>query len=114
MARSRNPRLGSRSLPQVSVAVIAYQQVNYITEALQSLVDQDYPNLQIVVSDDGSTDGTAEEIARFAKLYPDKIVALIDHERLGITGNSNHALRACTGKYVCFLGGDDVFLPGKV
>lgn len=102
------------ALPQVSVAMIAYQQVNFIGEALQSLVDQDYPNLQIVVSDDGSTDGTAEEIARFAKLYPDKIVALIDHERLGITGNSNHALRSCTGKYVCFLGGDDVFLPGKV
>jgi glycosyltransferase involved in cell wall biosynthesis len=100
--------------PQVSVAIISYQQKAYIAEALQSVVDQDYPNLQIVVSDDHSTDGTAEEIAKFAERYPERVAALLNDENVGLTRNSNRALRSCTGKYVCFLGGDDLFLPGKV
>jgi glycosyltransferase involved in cell wall biosynthesis len=100
--------------PPVSVAIISYQQKPYIGKALQSVVDQDYQNLQIVVSDDHSTDGTADEIARYAKRYPDRVVALLNQERVGLTANSNRALRRCTGKYVCLLGGDDLFLPGKL
>jgi glycosyltransferase involved in cell wall biosynthesis len=102
------------SAPQVSVAIISYQQRAYIGEALQSVVDQDYPNLQIVVSDDHSTDGTAEEIAKFAERYSDRIIALLNGDRVGMTRNSNRALSRCTGQYIALLGGDDVFLPGKV
>jgi glycosyltransferase involved in cell wall biosynthesis len=102
------------SAPQVSVAVISYQQKPYIREALQSVIDQDYPNLQVVVSDDHSTDGTADEIRRFAEKHPGRLVPLLNEKHVGITGNSNRALAACSGKYVCLLGGDDLYLPGKV
>jgi glycosyltransferase involved in cell wall biosynthesis len=102
------------SLPQVSIAMISYQQKEYIVEALQSVIEQDYPNLQIVVSDDHSTDGTAQLIAEFADRYPGRIIALLNDNRLGITKNSNRALERCTGDYIAFIGGDDVFLPGKI
>ncbi len=101
-------------MPQVSVAIISYQQRAFIGEALRSVVEQDYPNLQVVVSDDHSSDGTAEEIAKFVGRHPGRVVALLNDERVGMTRNSNRALRQCTGKYLCLLGGDDLFLPGKV
>lgn len=102
------------SAPQVSVAIISYQQKAYIDDALKSVVEQDYPNLQIVVSDDHSVDGTSDAIRAWAGRYPDRIVAVLNEERAGLTGNLNRALCKCTGKYVNFLGGDDLFLPGKI
>ncbi len=71
-------------------------------------------NIEIVVSDDGSTDGTKEIIDDFAAKYPDKIIPLVGGPNLGITGNSNRALSHCRGKYIAFIGGDDIFLPGKI
>ncbi|MDD4927938.1 MAG: glycosyltransferase family 2 protein [Gallionella sp.] len=100
--------------PLVSVHVITYNQKQFIHETLRSVLDQDYNNIEIVVADDGSTDGTAEIILGYAQQYPDKVVPLIGGPNLGITGNSNRGLRTCTGKYIAFLGGDDIYLPGKI
>lgn len=101
-------------MPLVSVHIITYNQKNFINEALRSALDQDYENIEIVVADDGSTDGTAEIILDYARRYPSKIVPLVGGPNLGITGNSNRGLRTCKGKYVAFMGGDDSFLPGKI
>ena len=100
--------------PLVSVHIITYNQKQFIHETLFGVLEQDYANIEIVVADDGSTDGTAEIILDFARQYPNKIVTLVGGPNLGITGNSNRGLRACKGKYVAFMGGDDSFLPGKI
>jgi glycosyltransferase involved in cell wall biosynthesis len=100
--------------PLVSIHIITYNQIQFVHETLASALNQDYDNLEIVVADDGSTDGTAEIILDYAKRYPSKIVPLVGGPNLGITGNSNRALRACKGEYVAFQGGDDSFLPGKI
>lgn len=100
--------------PLVSVHVITYNQKAYIHETLTSILEQDYNNTEIVVADDGSTDGTAEIILEYAGRYPEKIVPLVGGPNLGITGNSNRGLKACKGKYIAFIGGDDLFLPGKI
>jgi glycosyltransferase involved in cell wall biosynthesis len=99
--------------PLVSIHVITYNHVGYIAAALQSAIDQDYPNLEIVVADDESSDGTREVVADFARRYPDRIVAILE-PHAGITGNYNRALLRCTGKYVAILNGDDLYLPGKI
>lgn len=104
----------SDQIPLVSVHIITYNQKQFICETLLSVLDQDYENIEIVVADDGSTDGTAEVILEYARKYPDKIVPLVGGPNLGITGNSNRGLAACKGKYIAFMGGDDSFLPGKV
>jgi glycosyltransferase involved in cell wall biosynthesis len=100
--------------PLVSVFVPTYNHVAYIDEAIGSAVEQDYGNLQVVVGDDGSTDGTAEKVRAWATRYPQRVVALVGGPHLGITGNCNRALGACRGRYIAFHAGDDVFLPGKV
>ena len=100
--------------PLVSILIITYNQREFINETLQSALDQDYPNLEVVVSDDASTDGTAEVIQKYALKYPGRLVPITANQRLGITGNSNRALKACHGKYIAFQGGDDILLPGKI
>ena len=55
------------SPPLVSVLVVTYNQANYIEQTIDSLIQQDYPNVEIIVADDASTDGTADLIQRYLK-----------------------------------------------
>lgn len=103
--------------PLVSVWCITYNHVDFIGEALSSALEQDYPKLEVVVADDGSTDGTVEVIGDYSQKYPDRLIVLPGRTNQGVEGilsNANRALRACKGKYVAFLEGDDVFLPHKI
>jgi len=100
--------------PLVSIMIISYQQADYIEEAVESALCQDYCNAEVIVSDDGSTDGTDEKILAMAEKYPGKVLPIVGGPNLGITGNSNRALKACNGRYVAFQGGDDVLRPSKI
>jgi glycosyltransferase involved in cell wall biosynthesis len=102
------------SLPLVSVHIITYNQIDFIRETLDSALSQDYHNLEIIVADDGSTDGTADVILEYANTHPTKIIPLVGGPNLGITGNSNRGLKACRGKYIAIMGGDDLFYPDKI
>ncbi len=102
------------SEPLVSVAIITYNQAEFIHETLPGTINQDYANLEIIVADDGSTDGTAQVIRDYAQKYPSRVVPVLSKQNNGITINSNRALEACQGKYIAFQGGDDIFLPGKI
>lgn len=100
--------------PLVSILIISYNHEDFIEEALDSALAQDYDNLEIIVSDDNSQDETPNIIKRYAEQYPGKVVPIVDVENLGITGNSNRGYEKCRGKYIAFQGGDDVLLPGKI
>lgn len=100
--------------PLVSVAVLTYNQADLVADTLESVLSQDYPRLEIVVGDDGSRDGTQERIAAIASRHPRTVKPLLARENAGITVNSNRILRACSGELVAWLGGDDLFLPGKI
>ena len=100
--------------PLVSVFLPTYNHVEYIDEAIRSAVEQNYDRLEVVVGDDGSTDGTRERVLDHARRWAGRVVPMVDLPHLGITGNCNRTLAACRGQYVVFHGGDDVFLPGKV
>ena len=100
--------------PLVSVFLPTYNHVEYIDEAIRSAVEQNYDRLEVVVGDDGSTDGTRDRVLDHARRWPGRVVSIVDQPHLGITGNCNRTLAACRGQYVVFHGGDDVFLPGKV
>lgn len=106
--------INSEPMPLVSVHIITYNQAHFIHETLQSVLEQDYGNIEIIVADDGSTDGADKIILDYASRYPDKIVPLVGGPNLGITRNCNLALRHCRGKYIAFMGGDDLMLPHKV
>ena len=100
--------------PKVSVFVATYNQKVFVQGAIESILIQHYPNLEIVVGDDGSTDGTQEILLEYKKKYPGLFKLILSEKNEGITANCNKILRECTGEYIALLGGDDIWLPGKL
>lgn len=100
--------------PTVSVIVPIYNQAPFIRETLDSVLDQDYPSIELVLSDDGSTDGTSDILGEYAEREPERVKVVLSERNTGIAGAFNRALDAHTGDYIAWLGGDDVMLPGKL
>ena len=100
---------------KVSVAVITYNQEDIIVDTIESILTAPrYENLEIVVADDCSTDNTRDVLLKLHSAYPDIIKLVFNEKNLGITGNSNAAFFGTTGDLVAIMGGDDLFLPGKI
>lgn len=100
--------------PKVSIMLPTYNAAAFIADCINSILDQEYPNIQIVVSDDASTDGTVAILKGFKSKFDSKILLNLNKENLGISKNCNLALNLCEGEYVCFFAGDDLMLPGKL
>ncbi|WP_139459898.1 glycosyltransferase family 2 protein [Aeromonas veronii] len=100
--------------PKVSVMIITYNQEALISETIESVINQNYENIEIIVADDASTDNTPAIINEYAKRYPGVVIPVLNSTNLGITGNSNAAFFSCTGELIAVLGGDDLFLNGKI
>jgi glycosyltransferase involved in cell wall biosynthesis len=99
-------------VPLVSVIVPTYNQSAFVEETVASVLAQDHPELQVVITDDGSSDGTIELLRAFES---DPRVTLLTVERnTGISSNFNRGLAAADGELIAWLGGDDVMLPGKI
>ncbi|MGK7933886.1 MAG: glycosyltransferase family 2 protein [Microcystaceae cyanobacterium] len=96
--------------PKVSVLMVTYNHVNFIAQAIESVLmqktDFDY---ELVIGEDCSIDGTREIVKGYANKYSDKIHILFHKSNLGYGGRLNllNTLGACNGKYVAFLEGDD-------
>lgn len=95
--------------PRVSVVLPAYNVREHIGEAIRSVLAQDRPDLEIVVVDDGSRDGTADLVARD---FPQ--VRLFRKSNGGAATARNRGMREARGEFVAFLDSDDVWLPGKL
>jgi glycosyltransferase involved in cell wall biosynthesis len=100
--------------PKVSVIVPIYNQLSFIRETVESVLAQDHQNIELVLSDDGSTDGTSEVLRKYAAQDPERVKMVASDENTGIAGAFNRALDAHRGDYIAWLGGDDVMLPGKL
>jgi glycosyltransferase involved in cell wall biosynthesis len=98
--------------PLVSIALATYNGRAYLPELLASLEAQCWPNLEVVVSDDASSDGTRELLASHAGRVPVRLVG--NGERVGIVGNFERALAGCRGDYIALADQDDVWAPAKV
>ena len=96
-------------MPKVSVLIPTYNQARYVSEAIESALVQTYSDYEIVVVDDGSTDGTGA----VAEAYIPR-VRVIHQENRGESGARNAGLQATSGEYIAFLDGDDVYLPDKL
>lgn len=100
--------------PLVSVVVITYNQKEFLRECIDSILAQDYPNFEIIVADDASIDGTQDMLREYNKKHPDLFKLELAVKNQGITANSNAGHFACSGKYIAWMGGDDLMLPGKI
>ena len=101
----------------VSVIVPTYKRNKYIIRALDSILSQDYPNIEIIVVDDNGR-GTPDQIETekaLSKYIKDKKIKYICNEKnLGGALARNHGIEQSSGDYVTFLDDDDVYLPGKI
>jgi glycosyltransferase involved in cell wall biosynthesis len=94
--------------PRVSVCVPVYNGARYLRESLESVLSQTYGDLEVVVSDNCSTDETAE----IAQSFGDARVRYSRNSKnLGLVGNFNRCLALARGEYVCIWAHDDVMLP---
>ena len=101
------------SEPLVSVAIVTYNHELFIEDTVRSVITQDYSNIEIIIGDDASTDSSPEKLERLKIAYP-QIKLILGNENMGITENFNRVLSACSGKYVAWMGGDDLMLPTKL
>lgn len=92
--------------PLVSVVIPAFNSSDYLAETLKSVSGQTWPNREIIVVDDGSTDGTAQVAQR-------SDVAYFYQKNQGPPAARNRGIRACRGDFIAFLDSDDVWLPEK-
>ena len=89
----------------VSVIVPAYNTKAYIGRAIESLLSQSYRNIEILVIDDGSSDGTGEEAEKYAKI--DNRIKVISKENGGVSRARNTGIEQAEGEFVAFLDSDD-------
>jgi glycosyltransferase involved in cell wall biosynthesis len=97
--------------PIVSVCIPAYNAEHFIRETIESVLDQTYPNLEIIVSDDCSKDRTPEIVSQYSSLG---VFLIQNSHNVGMFGNFNQVIRASSGKYILKLDADDLVAPGHI
>lgn len=98
------------SLPLVSIIMLTYNGVQFLKTAVESVKEQTYQNWELIINDDGSTDGTWELAQVFAVTDP-RIKLHQNAKRLGIPGNRAAAFAKTSGEFICHLDGDDELYP---
>lgn len=93
----------------ISVIIPTYNRAYLIREAIDSVLGQTNPNLELIVVDDGSTDETAEVLARYGER-----VRVIRQENRGVSAARNAGIAAASGEWIAFLDSDDLWKPRKL
>ena len=95
----------------VSVIIPAYNHEKYIKQCIESVLNQTYSNLEILVADDCSTDKTREEIE---KIKDKRLKKIFPKKNQGAVNTMNELSKKCTGKYIAVIGSDDIWYPTKI
>lgn len=96
-----------------SIIIPVYNKAAYIRETLDSALVQSYTNFEIVLVNDGSTDGSLSILQEYADRFPD-IVRLINSENRGVSAATNLGIQAASGDYIQFLDADDLMSSDKI
>ena len=99
------------SSPSVSVCMPVYNTERYVAEAVESILAQTFGDFELIIIDDGSTDGSRAILERYAK--QDDRIRLISRPNTGIGGARNEALGMAKGELIAVMDSDDVALPER-
>lgn len=104
------------SSPLVSIIMIFFDSEAFIEEAITSVFAQSYPNWELLLVDDGSSDQSTEIALRYVQQFPDQVRYFEheNHQNRGMSATRNLGIRNAQGKYIALLDSDDVWLPRKL
>lgn len=101
--------------PLVTVGVASYNNANYVIETLDSIANQTYKNLEIIINDDASTDESVEKITKWINKHSELNIRFFQSQtNQGICKSGNIILKNSAGKYICLIGSDDRYLPSFI
>jgi glycosyltransferase involved in cell wall biosynthesis len=92
--------------------MLVYNTDRYVGEAIQSILDQELEDFELIVIDDGSTDRSLRSVLEYART--DRRIRVISRENRGITASRNEALAMARGQYLAIMDSDDISLPGRL
>ena len=104
----------SAEYPLVSIITLCYNQEAIIGRAIESVIKQTYPNIQLVIVDDGSKDGSRDLINQWKNRYPEKIKVHFNERNIGHPKSMNVGYGLCDGELISFCDGDDWYFPQKI
>lgn len=103
--------------PLVSVILLSYNNYSYIYEALDSVLNQDYPNIELIISDDGSSNFDRPAIEKYLSKNQKKNIShsvfIVNKKNLGTVKSVNNAIKKAQGEYILFFAADDAFYDQK-
>ena len=106
-------KLSSHSQPLVSICIPTYNGENFITESISSALSQTYPNIEIILSDDNTSDRTVHIAQDLQKQSPFEF-SIFKHRQYGLAQNWNFCISQAKGKYIKFLFQDDILQPNCI
>ncbi len=95
-------------MPKFSIIVPVYNVEKYLKECLNSIIEQSYQNIEIIVVDDGSRDNSGQILDKYAA--KDNRIIAIHQQNAGVSAARNAGLDIATGEYICFVDGDDMLM----
>lgn len=101
--------------PLVSVVIPCYNHERFVQDTIQSVIDQTYENIELIIIDDGSKDSSVEKIKEMIELCEKRFNRFEFRSRanVGLSVTLNEALEWCTGKYLSPIASDDILMPKK-
>ena len=97
--------------PLVSIVIASYNMAQYLPLAVKSVLDQTYRNIEVLIVDDGSSDGTCNVVLPYLN---DPLVRYLFQENKGQAAAKNYGMRESRGEYIAFLDADDLWAPDKL
>lgn len=99
-----------KTYPLISIIVTNYNYGQYVTKAIESILNQTYKNIELIIINDGSVDNSNKIITGLIKKNLDKNIRYINHrENKGIVYTRNEGMEVASGDYLCYLDADDYF-----
>ncbi len=102
-----------KAWPKITIITPSYNQAKFLDNTIQSVINQDYSNLEYLIFDGGSTDNSIEIIKRYARKHP-KVIRWKSERDKGQVDALNKGLKVATGKIIGYLNSDDFYLPGTL
>ena len=100
-----------KNKPLISIIITNYNYGEYVTKAIESVLNQTYSNIELIIINDGSTDDSDAVIKGVINKNPDRNIRYINRENKGVVYTRNEGMKLAKGEYISYLDADDYFSP---